>query len=98
MRNLARHCETLVEDMTPIKRTLPSPSPGPSHQSIPAILVCRNYREKLSDGSDFSVRIYTVRHKLSIASNEGSFPLVLFMKIDKMLTIDSIITKANNQA
>ena len=41
MGNLARHCETLVEDMTPIKRTLPSPSPGPSHQSIPAILVCR---------------------------------------------------------
>ena len=40
MRNLARHSEALVEDMTPIKRTLPSPSPGPSHQSIPAILVC----------------------------------------------------------
>ena len=41
MRNLARHSEALVEDMTPIKRTLPSPSPGPSHQSIPAILVSR---------------------------------------------------------
>ena len=41
MGNLARHNETLVEDMTPIKRTLPSPSPGPSQQSIPAILVCR---------------------------------------------------------
>ena len=40
MRNLARHSEALVEDMTPIKRTLPSPSPGPSHQSIPAILAC----------------------------------------------------------
>ena len=42
MGNLARYCETLVEDMTPIKRTLTSPSPGPSHQSIPAILVCRS--------------------------------------------------------
>ena len=41
MGNLARHCKTLVEDMTPIKRTLPGPCPGPSHQSIPAILVCQ---------------------------------------------------------
>ena len=35
------YCEILVEDMPPIKRSLPSPSPGPSHQSISAILVCR---------------------------------------------------------
>ena len=41
MGNLARHCETLVEDIPPIKRSLPNPSLGPFHQSIPAILVCR---------------------------------------------------------
>ena len=53
MRNLARHSEALVEDMTSIKRTLPSPSPGPSHQSIPAILVClhEDINDKLIEDS-----------------------------------------------
>ena len=59
MGNLARHNETLVEDMTPIKRTLPSPSPGPSQQSIPAILVCLK-DDSVSADVKFKSRLKTV--------------------------------------
>ena len=78
MGNLARHCETLVEDMTPIKRTLPSPSPGPSHQSIPAILV-------LSRNAIFYVLYYDTEHTSLIIDDDALNETVFCDNLDTVV-------------
>ena len=81
MGNLARHGETLVEKMTPIKRSLPGPRPGPSHQPIPAILVCPDKKpnrlpKRATIDSMISAKSVVTQKQLSKVSIKKKFNFV----------------------